>query len=366
MPLIDDRGRLFGRVNVIDAALVLLVVVMIPVGYAAYRLLRTPVPRLEAVTPQPLPYKKGEQRIRITGENFRPFLRVTVGPADAKAFLVEKRDAAEVVFGELPPGTYDVTLFDYAEELTRLKNGLTIVPPPSLPVQIVGHVIGSAAGLATGAKLAEGTPAPLEVIAAPKPDGRGALLRATCNNGPCAIGGAPVTPGQRIDLHVTGSANAIGFVVDELRVDGIWADARVRLFGLPEVLDLIKANDVDIFLDAEQAVRPPPGVTGAAVVRSVGPIENGGGSMSLSFGQGLPDDFAGFSAGINGSVQMPMKGRTAIISIPVERQQSGLRYRKQFVRPGSGMTFVTANYLLRAWIMQVMPPEVAPAIGAWQ
>jgi hypothetical protein len=187
------------------------------------------------------------------------------------------------------------------------------------------------------------------------------MLRTSCNDGPCRIGGAAVAAGRRLDLHVPGSPDAVSFVVDDVRVDSVWAEARVRVFGFEEVLGLMKPGDVDTFLDAEVALKPPPGVTGSAVVRSVDRVETSGGSMSLNFIQGLPDDVAGFGGSVSGSVPMPMKSRMAVIGVPVERQPSGLRYRKQYVRPGSGLTFVTANYLVRAVIMQVTTTEAAPA-----
>src|SRR5207237_1865762 len=118
----------------------------------------------------------------------------------------------------------------------------------------------AATRLVPGIRLAEGTPAPLEVIASPARDGRGAILRATCNDGGCALGGTPIAAGRRIDLHAPGSGDAIGFVVDDLRVDAPWAQARVRIYGFGEVLDLIKPGDLDTFLDSEYSLRPPPGV----------------------------------------------------------------------------------------------------------
>lgn len=366
MALIDDRGRLFGKVNLVDFGLIAMFLVLIPLGYAAYRLLRTPAPRLLAATPNPLPYKKGEQRIRVTGENFRPFLRATVGNADAKAFLVERRDAAEVVFEGPAAGSYDLALFDFAEEIARLKNAVTIAAPPTPPVQIVGHLVGDDAAvgrLTPGTKLADAAPAPLEVIAVqPAADRRrAAMLRTSCDGaGPCTVGGGPVVIGRRLDLHVPGSADVVGFVVDEVRVDALWAEAHVLVFGLAEVLELMKPGDVDTFLNAEVAVPAPRGVTGAAVVRSVEGVRKTDGSLALHFSQNLSDSVAGFSGGVAGTAQLPLTGRSAVLGVPVERTGSGLRYRNQYVRPGSALTFVTGDYLLRAVILRVIMPNGTP------
>src|SRR6185295_13855340 len=55
MPMIDDRGRVLGRVNLIDAAFVLLLVAAVPVAYGAYLLFRDPTPRLTNVLPNQFP-----------------------------------------------------------------------------------------------------------------------------------------------------------------------------------------------------------------------------------------------------------------------------------------------------------------------
>ena len=362
MPLIDDRGRLLGRVNLIDCALIAFVLVLIPLGYGAYRFLRTPLPHIGGVTPNPLPYKKGDQRIRMTGENFRPFLRVTVGSADAKAFLIEKRDVAEVVFDGPAAGTYDLALFDFAEELARLRNAVTIVAPPTPPVQIVGHFTGdvaAAGALAPGMKLPDAASTPLEVVAVQTADRqRRITLRTSCSNtGPCAIAGTPLAPGGRITLHVPGSEGGAEFAIDDLRVEGTWATVQVRVYGLAEVLNLMKAGDVDIFQSAEVPVPPPPGVLATAVVRSIDAAQPSPGTLTLTFGQGLPDNIPPFFGSINGSTELPLKARPAVFGVPVERTQYGWKYRNQYVRPGAALTFVTNDYLVRALVVHMAMPE---------
>lgn len=370
MPLIDDRGRLLGRVNLIDFALIAFVLILIPLGYGAYRFLRTPLPRIGGVTPNPLPYKKGDQRIRITGENFRPFLRVTVGSADAKAFLVERRDAAEVVFDGPPAGTYDLALFDFAEELARVRNAVTIGARPTPPVQIVGHFTGDAAAanaLAPGAKLPDAAATPLEVVAVQADRLRTVTLRTSCSNtGPCAIAGTPLAPGGRITLHVPGSEGGAEFAIDDLRVDGTWVTAQVRVYGLEEVLELMKAGDVDIFQTLDMPMPPPPGVIGAAVVRSIDAAQPSPGTLSLNFGQGLPDNIPPFFGSINGSTQLPLKTRSAVFGVPVERTQYGWKYRNQYVRPGGALTFVTNDYLVRALVVSVVMPKQTATAGPGQ
>ena len=158
MALIHDRGRVFGRINLIDFALLAFVVVLLPLGYGSYLLFRTPPPQIHAVTPNPVTFKRGEQRVRVTGEYLRPFMKATLGQYDARAFLVEHATSAELLFVDLPIGTYDLALFDAAREVARMPHALTVVPPPAPPVQIVGAFVGANAAdaaLTAGARFGD-------------------------------------------------------------------------------------------------------------------------------------------------------------------------------------------------------------------
>ena len=44
MALIDEQGRLFGKVNLIDALVALVALLLIPLAYGAFLLFRAPVP----------------------------------------------------------------------------------------------------------------------------------------------------------------------------------------------------------------------------------------------------------------------------------------------------------------------------------
>ena len=47
MSLVDDRGRVGGSINLIDAIVVVLIVVLVPLAYGAYLLFRTPAAKLQ-------------------------------------------------------------------------------------------------------------------------------------------------------------------------------------------------------------------------------------------------------------------------------------------------------------------------------
>ena len=63
MALIDERGRLFGRINLIDLAVIVFVAVLIPLGYGAYLVFRAPAPHITGM------YERGPTSVPVT---FRP------------------------------------------------------------------------------------------------------------------------------------------------------------------------------------------------------------------------------------------------------------------------------------------------------
>src|SRR5439155_10161474 len=92
--VIDDRGRLFGRINLIDAAVFGLVLVLLPLGYATYRMFRVPSPEILSVDPASVTVSEN-MRVKVTGDHFRPFLRAYVGDRLGD-FLVQRPNLGEV------------------------------------------------------------------------------------------------------------------------------------------------------------------------------------------------------------------------------------------------------------------------------
>src|SRR5438105_11291296 len=107
MALVDDRGRIGGQVNLIDAVIAVVVLGLIPVAFGAYLLFRTPQPKLLAVGPKQL-YQGSNLRVRIDGENLRPFMRITFNGIQGKSFLIGNTNYALVELPDLDAGTYDV------------------------------------------------------------------------------------------------------------------------------------------------------------------------------------------------------------------------------------------------------------------
>ena len=130
--VIDEQGRLFGRVNLVDAVLGILVLALIPLLYGAYALFRTPPPQLTAVEPSTV--IQGPNRyVIIRGENFRPYMRVSFDDTQGHSFIFRSMSEAVVDLNPMRPGVYDVILYDAGQERARLRKAFTVTAPP-LPV----------------------------------------------------------------------------------------------------------------------------------------------------------------------------------------------------------------------------------------
>ena len=281
MPIVDANGRLFGRFNLFDALVGVFVIVLIPLGYGAYALFKPPEPVITSVEPSTLVIGNNMQ-VTINGTNLRPYLRVSFDTLQGKTFLFASTTRAEVELNAMPPGTYDVILYDNRQERARLPKAFTLVEPPKavMPSQVraVGRFTGllpeQAAKITQGLKIS----AQEEVLAAGKPrparpkvleSSSGASIAATvpqrlevpvivrlnCEvrapGGPprCFVGDVPVQP-QFIAIVQT-PAGALPLQIDEVQTDDPITPVRmiVQFGGAAELLAAMKPGDHDQVLD---------------------------------------------------------------------------------------------------------------------
>jgi hypothetical protein len=159
MSLVDDRGRVAGRVNLIDAVAAVFILVLIPVAYGAYALFRTPPPRLASVSPDRL-FEGHHQRVQIEGTNLRPFMRASFNAVPATSFLIGSTTYAFVDVPDLEPGVYDIVLYDYRQEVDRLPKALTVVPMVTdVELDVAGAFKAPPDGLAARLKVGDLFPA---------------------------------------------------------------------------------------------------------------------------------------------------------------------------------------------------------------
>ncbi len=273
MALVDDRGQLFGRFNLVDAVVAVFVIGLIPLLYGAAALFWTPLPVLSAIEPATIARQPG-MRIRVKGEHLRPYLRVSFGDIQGVDFLFRSTREAEVNLHDMPPGTYDVILYDAAQERARLKGALTITPAPIPPTRmtIVGMfgnldaerakqlTVGTAVdGVGTIRKVGQPIPAAVRVNAngllVQIPIERAVMLPAEVEAG-CEVQpsqGAPYCTQNGIVLQPTmvlfgnHTLGKLPFQIDQIRGREALSDveAVVRFAAPPQVLAAVKTGDVD-------------------------------------------------------------------------------------------------------------------------
>jgi hypothetical protein len=354
MTVIDERGRVFGRLNLIDAGAALLLFVLIPLAYGAYVLFRTPQPKLTSITPTTLQHGPN-QRVDIHGVNLRPYMRVTFGGTQGITFAITSTTSATVEVPELPPGNYDVGLFDYKQEVDRMPHALTILsvaPIPSLEVDVTGSFKSlneaSAREFQAGVKLIRGdisaevlrvgTLAPStfrllagkSVLAVPA-DGQfelAATLRVRCFAETasdalvrCMMPGpqhpAPIAPDSMLTLPA--SRGWVSFQIGTVALTGTPSIATVRVLfsATPEIGGLVKAGDVD----ADELS------SGSAVRAKIVSANRTGSSID------------------------------ATLAVPAIAGPLGWVYNNQPLKAGLPFRFETASYVINGQLIGVMPPS---------
>ncbi|MBM3809092.1 MAG: DUF4330 family protein [Acidimicrobiia bacterium] len=331
MSVIDDQGRLAGRVNIVDVMAGVVLLLLVPLGYGTYLLFRPAAPVIESVAPSQI--SKEEERIsvggrllakfKITGSGFTPLLRARIGNADALGLVFENPNSADVLVGLVAPGVYDLVLLDGVQEVARASQAIRIQPETAAAsIVAAGWLIGldeaQAQALTVGTAWPTSSPA-FQVVAlgplvpgfrqivlagstveipSPETRARRALLKLECGAAvvlnPCALGDLPEFRAPPVAISLPGW-DRLRFEIDEVlpASDAVRATLRVRMS--PSGLD-IRPGDRDQLLDER-----------AAVVRAVA-------------------------------------GDVVTLDAGVDRFHDGWRYRGQRLLPGAIMAFTTDRY----------------------
>ena len=358
MTFVDDRGRLFGKVNLIDAGVGILVLLLIPLGYAAYALFRTPVPIITTVARVPVPGGKG-YRLRVLGEDFRPYLKVALGSQSA-TFLVESPNAGEVRVPELEPGTYDLVLYDEAQELTRIRGALVIdapfsPAPPMGTVKVLGWFTGldRKAALTLASARNEPRPSPLRFLPLPPPEpdlvpirsfdfllptlasridglfrvNAVVILRCTLVGDDCTVSDTPVRPGAVVQIPYAGSL--LRFRVEEVHSAATeLIDVRVRVVTPPEILAVLRAEAAGADSSTEDFRLTPWFVSFEETIS---------GTISVE-GTQIPEEVSIVRA---------------VLRVPADRTVAGWKYQGRPLRAGETFTFETSQHVIRGLIMNI-------------
>lgn len=352
MAMVDERGRLFGRLNVVDAAIGIVLLGLFPLAYGSYLLFRTPLPTLTRVEPATLTYAP-DMRITVRGENFRPYMRVSVGQYQGQNFLFNDPTQAQIDLRAVPPGVYDVVLFDYAQERDRLPKALTIAPSalPDAQMVVVGmfgnltpeQASGLKAGMAipgVGEVTAVGRPVPLVTrvfarpgtVEIPVPNARmvpvvlrmGCWVRSAQGQPECIGADVSIQPTSLLFLQT--ALGTLPFQIDEVRGTQPVEPLRVtvRLSGDPGVLAQVKKGDVDLGDVSNE-------LSASGVVESVAPGVSGG-------------------------------TREATLVLQAQRGSASWIYRMAPIRLGGAFTMLTPLYELHGTVTRLSPATPVPTL----
>ena len=121
MSVMDSRGRLLGRINVVDLAALIVLLAILPLAYGASLLFQPAHARITSVGQVDI--TNAERRIvaggsllsaklKVKGSGFNPMLRAYIDDSPALAFVYEDPNSADVLVGPLGPGTHDLILMD--------------------------------------------------------------------------------------------------------------------------------------------------------------------------------------------------------------------------------------------------------------
>ncbi|MGQ0736179.1 MAG: hypothetical protein ACT4QD_21320 [Acidobacteriota bacterium] len=387
MRWIDADGRLFGRVNLVDAAIGAFVVLLVPLALGTVLLFRAPTPVIEGVDLAPLTMTEDRAalgsalagKVKVRGSGLRPVLRAEIGHRPALAFIFENPSSADVLFGDLPAGTHDLVLYDGVQEVARVAGAITIPEKPvsgGTRVSVVGTLLdlseATSQALRQGAKFPSDQDAQMEVIALGEPEPahyninrntdvkvpnrwqRSAMLAVSCQvpllePRECRTGGALLGAGGV--LPVVGTAGSLRLFIEEVLPDQepTPAQIRVRFLAYPSVADMVRVGD----RDREQWAIDGRGAT----VASLGGRRQTTGNVAV----GLMQDAASVSAEVTGSDQIV--AFDAVLRLGVDRSRTGWRYRSDLLRAGGPITFTTRTYLVRGIVLEMTVPSASGEAG---
>ena len=357
MPLVDDHGRILGRFNLLDLAAAILLLGLIPLGYGAYALFRVPLPELTSIEPASLQLDR-EMRVTIHGVNLRPYMRVSLADNQTRAFLFKDATTAEVVFSDIPPGQYDVVLYDFAQEQSRLLKALTIAPPalPITEVLAAGYLTGVTERLIPELKpgLSFQGLARIIEIGTPSRD----LARVAAGDRLIDI---PVEQTVKIPMLVripctvetnavgTGncranSTNGPGVFLGPPLGPGIYLALPIFDVRLPFLISQVRPTTPPVMIDVQVRIAPSEDAGGLAKV----------GDADVGLGENP------FAAGATVSGGM-RADRELTFRVPGLPTLKGWDYSGQLLRVGGAFSFVTTRYQLAGTITMLPPLPATPA-----
>lgn len=337
MTLIDRNGRVFGRFNLIDAALIAFVLLLLPVGYATFLLFRPARPVIESVTQVPVTDEERRvsgaglllTKLKVRGNGFNPMLRARIGDAPAMGFVFETPNSADVIVGVVPPGKHDLVLMDGVQEVARAREAVEIQATEGPSIRAFGWLTRLSA--ATASTLQEGYQS--------DPNAPGAFRIIAV--GPERPAKSRISIGSRaIDLPVSGQVERAAEIL--VRCD--WPSSRTcgvngeSLSSAPPVAITLAGG---IRFEVEAIDSPADAFPAVAVLRLDRPFA----------GARAGDRDANVSA--NGAEITSVAGSAVTLKLGVRDSREGWSYRGQPIVPGAEFTLRTDAYVLKGTIEEL-------------
>ena len=404
MTLIDDRGRLLGRFNLVDTGIAVLAVVAAAGLFTAYRVFRLPGgPEIASVEPATQPATSGA-RIRLHGRNFLPYQRVFVQrsggdpdfvhpdetPTDGYTlvnhtqaqWMVESPSLAEVQLPDgMGAGTYDLLFFNETRQLAIVGAAFTLTstaPPPVRPPTALLRLEGAftrllaadASPLVPGTRLISDRPGEfMEIVSVDRPQPDVTRLSAGRDFVPAALDGRVQVPATvRVRCTVAESSCRIG---ETTLAPGAAVTVRLgqRLFRFDvsavasEIADAAGDADVTVrfVLRSAEAAQMQAGDADAAGADVVRQSRHAATLASIASRADVTRRTFSTVDGKSQWIEEPAVRVDAVLRVPVTRIDGVWFYKGQALKSGGAIAFETPIYKTRAWVLNVAVR--APANG---
>ncbi|HEX8030840.1 MAG TPA: hypothetical protein VF491_20350 [Vicinamibacterales bacterium] len=293
MSVMDDRGRLLGRINIVDLAALILLLAILPLAYGASLLFQparaqiTEVGQVDITNAERRIVAGGSllsAKLKIKGTGFNPMLRAYIDDSPALAFVYENPNSADVLVGPLTPGAHDLILMDGVQEIARATGAVKIDNPSSRVLRATGWLTNLEPAVADqlkgGTTFPPGAPTHEIAVLGPVRPGRSRirfgdadadypienrverqaviLLRCdpsgeqlTTGQETCTVGGQSILGAPPVAVVLPGPTASIGFAIDELFP--VTPPQRARIQVRVDAGAAVATGDRDALLDDRAA-----------------------------------------------------------------------------------------------------------------
>ena len=336
MSPIDKDGRLFGRINLVDAGILIFILLLIPVGYATFLLFRPERPSIESVTRVEIGNEERRvsggtiltAKLKVKGTGFNPLLRARIDSIEAVGLVFENPNSVDVIVGLVPPGKHDLVLYDGVQEVARAPGAVEIQATDGPSVRAYGWFTDLEPGFAETLKPGFATdptvPGAFRIVALGPV--RPARVRAALGE-------------TRADLPLPGKSERAAEVV--ARCD--WPSTLTctidghRLTQTPPIIITLPGGlrfEID---EIAPPVEPAPATVNLRVA-SAGRLKVG------DRDRGVGERAAKITA---------IAGNVVTLALGVHDSREGWRYRGELVTPGSTLTLRTDTYTVSGTVDEI-------------